>query len=80
VQADRGSKGAAVDGSVSDLGLRAARKLVEATDDEWPVYVDGLRRNKGLSVVTHQLNQLLEDPENRQLAIDAFKRIGLWHD
>jgi hypothetical protein len=62
------------------LGLKAARTLVEAKDDEWPVYVDGLRRNKQLSAVTRQLNQLLEHPEHRQLAIDAFRRIGLWHD
>jgi hypothetical protein len=80
VQADRGSKGAAVEGSVSDVGLRAARKLVEAKDDEWPAYVDRLRRNKELSAVTHQLNQMLEQQEHRQLAIDAFRRIGLWHD
>ena len=66
--------------SSADLGLRAARKLVEANDDDWPLYVDWLRRNKELSAVTHQLNQLLEHPEHRQLAIDAFKRIGLWHE
>lgn len=69
-----------MDSSDSDLGLRAARKLVEAKDDEWPAYVDRLRRNKELSAVTHQLNQMLEQQEHRQLAIDAFKRIGLWHD
>jgi len=69
-----------VDGSSTEFGLRAARKLVEAKDHEWPLYVEGLRRNKELSAVTRQLNRLLELPEHRQVAIDAFKRIGLWHD
>jgi hypothetical protein len=69
-----------VDGSSTEIGLRAARNLVEAKDHEWPVYVDRLRRNKELSAVTRQLNRLLELPEHRQMAIDAFKRIGLWHD
>jgi hypothetical protein len=42
--------------SNADLGLRAARKIVEANDDDWPLYVDWLRRNKELSAVTQQLN------------------------
>lgn len=66
--------------SNADLGLKAARQIVEAQDNEWPQYVDRLRRNKQLSVVTHQLNQLLQEPEHRQMAIDAFKRMGLWHE
>ena len=66
--------------SNADLGLKAARQIVEANDHEWPLYVDRLRRNKELSVVTHQLNQMLQEPEHRQMAIDAFKRIGLWHE
>jgi hypothetical protein len=69
-----------VDGSGADFGLKAARKLIEAKDHEWPLYFETLRRNKELSVVTRQLNQLLDHPEHRQLAIHAFKRIGLWHD
>jgi hypothetical protein len=69
-----------VDGSSADFGLKAAHRLIEAKDHEWPLYVASLRRNKELSVVTRQLNQLLDRPEHRQLAIDAFKRIGLWHD
>jgi hypothetical protein len=73
-------KGAVVKDPVADLGLRTARMLVEATDDEWPVYVDDLRRSKELSAVTREINQLLNHPEYRQLAIAAFKRIGLWHD
>ena len=69
-----------MNGSSADLGLKAARQIVEANDHDWPLYVDRLRRNKELSAVTHQLNQMLEQPEHRQLAIDAFKRIGLWHE
>jgi hypothetical protein len=60
--------------------MKAARQIVEANDHDWPLYIDRLRRNKELSAVTRQLNQMLEQPEHRQLAIDAFKRIGLWHD
>jgi hypothetical protein len=69
-----------VNGLSTDLGLKAARRIVEANDHDWPLYVDRLRRNKELSAVTHQLNQMLEQPEHRQLAIDAFRRIGLWHE
>jgi hypothetical protein len=69
-----------VNGWSTDLGLKAARQIVQAKEHEWPLYVDGLRRKKELAAVTHQLNQLLNDPEHRQLAINAFKRIGLWHE
>ena len=69
-----------MDRSSADFGLKAARRIVEAKEHEWPLYVDRLRRNKELSVVTQQLNQMLGHPEHRQLAIDAFRRIGLWHD
>lgn len=69
-----------MDRSSSDLGLKAARRIVQATEHEWPLYVERLRQNKELSAVTHQLNLMLEEPEHRQMAIDAFKRIGLWHE
>jgi hypothetical protein len=69
-----------VDRSSADVGLKAARRIIEANDHEWPLYVDRLRRNKELSAVTRQLNQMLGHPEHRQIAIDAFRRIGLWHD
>jgi hypothetical protein len=69
-----------VDRSSADLGLEAARWIVQANDHEWPLYVERLRRNKELSAVTHQLNLMLEEPEHRQMAIDAFRRIGLWHE
>jgi hypothetical protein len=69
-----------VDCSSIDVGLKAGRNFIEAKDDEWPLYLDRLRRNRELLAVTRQLNQLLDDPEHRQLAINAFKRIGLWHD
>jgi hypothetical protein len=69
-----------VDGSSTEFGLSAARQIVQAKEHEWPLYVDRLRRNKELSEVTRQINQLLNHLEHRQLAIDAFRRIGLWHD
>jgi hypothetical protein len=71
--------GDAVDGSSVEFGLKAGRNFVESTDDEWPVYFERLRRNRELLAVTQQLNQLLDYSEHRQLAINAFKRIGLWH-
>jgi hypothetical protein len=52
----------------------------DSSGNEWPLYIQRLRLNKELSAVTRQLNRLLDHPEHRQLAIDAFKRIGLWHD
>ena len=69
-----------MDRSSADLGLEAARWIVQANDHEWPLYVERLRRNKELSAVTRQLNLMLEEPEHRQMAIDAFRRIGLWHE
>ena len=69
-----------MEGSSVEFGLKAGRNFVEANDDEWPLYFERLRRNRELLAVTQQLNQLLDDPEHRQLAIAAFKRIGLWHD
>ncbi len=60
------------------LGLAAARKFANASDDSWPEYFDQLRRDKQLSVVIHEINELLKQPEHRQLAIDALKRIGFW--
>ena len=74
------AQGDDVNGWSTDLGLKAARQIVQAKEHEWPLYEDVLRRNKELSAVTRQLSQLLNDPEHRQLAIEAFKRIGLWHD
>jgi hypothetical protein len=62
----------------SELGLRAARKLVEASDDEWPKYFVALRRDKQLSTAIREINQLLDQPKYRQLAIDALRRVGLW--
>jgi hypothetical protein len=70
----------AVNESSVDFGIKAGRNFVEAKDHEWPLYFERLRRNRELSAVTRQLNQLLDHPEHCQLAIDAFKRIGLWHD
>jgi hypothetical protein len=67
-----------VDSSSVEIGLEAGRNFVEATDDEWPLYFERLRRNRELLAVTQQLNQLLDHSEHRQLAINAFKRIGLW--
>jgi hypothetical protein len=69
-----------VDGLSTEFGLSAARQIVQAKEHEWPLYVDRLRRDKELSEVTRQINQLLDHPEHRQLAIDAFRRIGFWHD
>ena len=69
-----------MESSNTEFGLEAARRLIQATDQEWPRYVDRLRRDRQLWTVTHHINQLLEQPEHRQVAIDAFNRIGLWHE
>ena len=39
-----------------------------------------LRRGKQLSHAIRQINALLADPEHRQVAMGALRRMGLWHD
>jgi hypothetical protein len=62
------------------LGLSSARKFVQASDESWPQYFEQLRRDKQLSTVIHEINELLEQPEYRQLAIAALTRIGFWDE
>ncbi len=73
-------KGIRMEGSNTEFGLSAARQLIQATDEEWPQYIGRLRQDRQLWTATHQINRLLDQPEHRELAIDAFKRIGLWNE
>ena len=63
-----------------DYGLEIARRFASARDDEWPAHFEQLRRGKQLSHAIRQINALLADPEHRQVAIGALRRMGLWHD
>ena len=62
------------------FGLEVARKFSCANADEWPKYFEQLRRGSQLSQAIRQINTLLAEPEHRQVAIDALRRIGLWHE
>ena len=66
--------------SEAEIGLEVARLFNRATDDEWPSHFERLRRNLQLSAAVRGLNALLDQPDHRQEAISAFKRIGLWHE
>lgn len=61
------------------FGLLSARRLSEATGDEWLVVYEELPRSRALSTAVHQMNRLLDVPEHRELAMSALKRIGLEH-
>jgi hypothetical protein len=63
-----------------EFGLEVARQFCCASDDEWPAYFEHLRRGKRLSQAITQINALLDEPEHRQVAVDALRRIGLWHE
>ena len=68
-----------MDNTQFEFGLKIARQLVEANDDDWPNRVEQLRRDRKLSVAVRQINALTRHVEHRDEAIRALKRIGLWH-
>ena len=63
-----------------EFGLEVARRFSSASDEEWPAYFEQLRREMQLSHAIREINALLAEPEHRQVAVDALRRIGLWHD
>lgn len=63
-----------------EYGLEVARQFDGATDDQWPEHFERLRRTKRLSEAIRSINGLLAEPQHRQLAVGALRRIGLWHD
>ncbi len=64
----------------NEFGLEVAHRISCADSDDWPKYFEQLRRGRQLHRAIQQINTLLSEPEHRQVAIDALRRIGLWHD
>jgi hypothetical protein len=46
---------------------------------ELPEIIEGLRRRRRLSATVHQLNSMLGQPGNYEIAVLALKRLGLEH-
>jgi hypothetical protein len=60
------------------FGLRVAHLLNRSSDAEWPEHFERLRRDRQLSTAIRQINALLDDQTNREVAVGALRRIGLW--
>ncbi len=73
-----------MDGQVAEshepfrFGLGIAELFVNLTDAQWPEVFEELRRTKELSKAIAEINQLLNDPVHRELAIAALRRVGLY--
>ena len=63
----------------SEFGLRIAQQVANATDDEWLGIFYELLKTRQLSTAIRQMNQLLDHPQHSELAMTAFRRIGLEH-
>ena len=59
--------------------ISTATELAEATDSEVAQTFSRLRASKRLFATVHGLNQMLDQPQNRGLAMQALKRLGLDH-
>jgi hypothetical protein len=62
-----------------DRALLIANRIARASSHEWPGIFEELRRRRRLSATVRHLNQLLDEPDHRELAKLALKRIGLDH-
>lgn len=63
----------------TDFGRQVADRILQAREDEWPKLFDDLRRSRTLFGAVYQMNNMLSLPTEREIAIDAFRRMGLWH-
>lgn len=68
------------DDIATQRALEVARSIAHASDDECPLKLDCLRQDRWLLVAVREINSLLHLREHRNLAIQAFKRIGLWSE
>ena len=59
--------------------ISTATELVAATDSEMAQTFSRLRTSKRLFATVHGLNLMLAQPQNRGLAMQALKRLGLNH-
>lgn len=62
------------------FGIEVARKFSRANESDWVEYFEALRQRGQLSEAMRQMNAMLDVKEDRQLAVAAIRRIGLWHD
>jgi hypothetical protein len=53
-------------------------QFASSTDDSWPMVFEDLRRRRLLFVAVQQINQMLKEPSQRDLAEAALKRVGLF--
>jgi hypothetical protein len=60
------------------FGLAIAGLFAKLTDDQWPEVFEELRRAKQLSKAIGEINQLLNDPVHRPLAVTALRRVGMY--
>lgn len=58
------------------FGLHIARKIIKCTESEWPELVRGLYRSRKLSTAMYEINNLQRDPQHRQIANIAIRRMG----
>jgi hypothetical protein len=65
---------------VNFFGRDMAQRIAAASDIEWRILFEDLRRSKRLSLTVREMNQLLAQQEHKDIATAAFRRIGLWHD
>lgn len=63
--------------SDQDSGVSVARRFADASEAEWPSHFEALRRAHQLSAAIREINQLLADPANCELAVAALRRMGL---
>jgi len=60
------------------FGLNVAGLFVELPDAQWTEAFEELRRTKELAKAIGEINQLLNDPVHRDLAVAALRRVGLY--
>jgi len=60
------------------FGLNIAQLFAELPDHQWPEVFEELRRSRELSKAIGEINQLLQDPAHRDLAVSALRRVGLY--
>jgi len=58
--------------------MNVAHIINQSSEDEWPALVHKWLVNKELHPAVCEMNRMLDDPNQRDDAIRALQRIGLW--
>jgi len=61
------------------FGLGIAGLFANLPEHQWLEVFEELRRTKELSKAIGEINQLLNDPVHRDLAVAALRRVGMYH-